>query len=117
MIKLTPEKAPYYENIPANKIYRALLNQAGTNAPTANEQINTIGTIVWTRDGTGTYIGTVTPALDETKTQLYIQQEDTYGHIAIQFYAGQLLLTKIGLQTGFPTIDNFQNLAITIITH
>lgn len=45
------------------KIYRAFLNQTGTNAPTAVVVgPNTIGNIVWTRSTTGIYVGTLANA-------------------------------------------------------
>lgn len=45
------------------KVYRALLTQSGTDAPTATVLENTLGgTLVWTRDGAGTYLGTLAGA-------------------------------------------------------
>ena len=42
------------------KVYTALLSQTGTNAPEAIVLENTLGgTIVWTRTGTGAYLGTL----------------------------------------------------------
>jgi hypothetical protein len=42
------DKRPY-------KVYTALLNQVGTSAPTAEILENTIGNIVWSREGIGRY--------------------------------------------------------------
>lgn len=50
------------------KVYVALLTQASTQAPTAAVLKNTIGTIVWTRGTTGTYVGTLTGAFTVDKT-------------------------------------------------
>src|SRR3990167_5465013 len=44
------------------KVYKALLTQAGTDAPTAIILENTIGNIVWSRNGVGDYLGTLTGA-------------------------------------------------------
>ena len=48
------------KNVRYKKTYKALLTQTGTNAPTAVVLENTIGNIVWTRAGTGSYVGTLT---------------------------------------------------------
>jgi hypothetical protein len=39
------------------KVYTALLNQAGTNAPVATIMENQIGNIIWSYEGTGLYLG------------------------------------------------------------
>ena len=51
------------------KVYTALLTQTGTNAPVATVLENTLGgTIVWTRNNTGQYNGTLTNAFTTDKT-------------------------------------------------
>ena len=53
--------------------YKALLSQAGTDAPTVVVLQNTLGyTWVWTRLGTGSYRGTPSTLLDPAKTALQI---------------------------------------------
>jgi len=53
------------------KVYRALLTQTGTAAPTAVVLENSLGgTVVWTRSIAGTYIGTLTGAFPTAKTFL-----------------------------------------------
>ncbi len=54
------------------KVYRALLTQTGTDAPVATVLENTLGgTVVWTRDDTGLYTGTLAGAFPSaTKTVL-----------------------------------------------
>lgn len=117
MIKLTPEKQPYYELVNQTEIYQAILAQAGTNPPTQIILTNTTGkTITWTRDGVGSYTGTPSTPFNLTKTQLFIGQEDPYAHTSLQFYLGNLFLNKIQLATGFNPTDNITALAITIIT-
>jgi hypothetical protein len=55
------------------KKYVALLTQTGTNAPTATVLDNTLGgTLVWSYDGVGTYIGTLTGAFTLDKTSVLI---------------------------------------------
>jgi hypothetical protein len=50
------------------KVYRALLTQAGTAAPTAVVLVNQIGAIVWARTGVGTYTATLAGAFLAGKT-------------------------------------------------
>ncbi len=50
------------------KVYRALLTQTGTDAPVATVLENTLGgTVVWTYNNDGTYIGTLAGAFPEGK--------------------------------------------------
>ena len=55
-----------------HKVYVAELNNmgAGAVAPVATVIKNTIGDIVWTRTGEGSYVGTLTGAFTEDKTFL-----------------------------------------------
>jgi hypothetical protein len=52
------------------KVYKALLSQSGTDAPTAVILENTLGDIVWTYDGIGSYEGTLNGAFSN-KTVFY----------------------------------------------
>lgn len=55
------------------KKYVALLSQTGTSAPTATVLDNTLGgTLVWSYDGVGSYIGTLTGAFTLDKTSVMI---------------------------------------------
>jgi hypothetical protein len=56
------------------KKYVALMSQTGTAAPTVTVLENSIGDIVWTRDSTGIYEGTLTGAftLDKTYTMMSV---------------------------------------------
>lgn len=58
------------ENMPASyQIYRAILSQTGTSAPTAVVLENTLGgTVIWTRESAGYYRGTLTGKFLITKT-------------------------------------------------
>ena len=51
------------------KTYKALLTQTGTDAPVATVLQNTLGgTVVWTRNGVGSYQGTLVGAFTANKT-------------------------------------------------
>ena len=55
------------------KVYRALLTQTGTDAPVATVLENTLGgEVVWTRDGTGSYLATLANAFTANKTLVYV---------------------------------------------
>lgn len=49
--RLVPQEPKY-------KVYTALLNQSGTDAPVATVLENTLGNIVWSYDDIGSYIAT-----------------------------------------------------------
>ncbi len=54
--------------------YVALLSQSGTDAPVASVVENTLGgTVVWTRDGPGSYLGTLSGAFPVGKTVVFAQ--------------------------------------------
>lgn len=53
------------------KVYRALLTQTSTNAPTATVLENSLGgTVVWTRSVQGVYVATLTGAFPSGKTMV-----------------------------------------------
>lgn len=61
------------------KVYTAFLTQSGTSAPVANVFENTLGgTIVWTRDSTGIYSGTLANAFTVNKTACFITNGSSY---------------------------------------
>lgn len=60
-----------YDAAPPYKVYTALLNQLGTNAPVATVLQNAVGNIVWTRQEAGFYIATLNAAFPINK--VYIQ--------------------------------------------
>lgn len=49
-------------------VYRALMNQSGTNAPVATVLENSIGSIVWARTVAGIYTATLAGAFPASKT-------------------------------------------------
>jgi hypothetical protein len=82
---LTPEENGIYIGglkLSTPKIYRALLNQTGTNAPVATVMENTIGAIVWTRVTNGEYRGTLSGAFTSAKTHaLIVSGEDSIAYV------------------------------------
>lgn len=69
------------ESTVGTKIYRALVTQATTAAPSATVLENGLGgTVVWARSSTGTYTATLTGAFTADKT--FIMQPGEAGTIA-----------------------------------
>ena len=60
--------------LPTYTKYIALISQSSTSAPTVIELENTIGPIVWTRNNTGIYFGTLTGAFTNNKTYVTLSQ-------------------------------------------
>jgi hypothetical protein len=60
--------------LPTYTKYIALITQSSTADPTVIELENTIGPIVWTRNSTGTYIGTLAGVFTLDKTYLTLSQ-------------------------------------------
>jgi len=69
------------------KVYSALLTQTGTDAPVATVLENTLGgTVVWTRNSTGVYFGTLASAFTVNKTFIfpaYSYSDATFGDVDI----------------------------------
>lgn len=64
------------------KVYRALLTQTGTDAPTATVLENTLGgTVVWTYNSPGNYTATLAGAFPFTKTILHLENYNWDGAI------------------------------------
>lgn len=102
--------------VPYAKRYTALLTQSGTGDPSAIVLENGIGTIVWTRNSSGNYTGTLSGAFTANKTWLICQKGDGSG----SFVNG--LLSRSGANTVTLDVrdnsdvvtDNFTNLSIEI---
>jgi hypothetical protein len=60
--------------LPTYTKYIALISQSSTSAPTVIELENTIGPIIWTRNSTGIYYGTLTGAFTLDKTYVMLKQ-------------------------------------------
>jgi hypothetical protein len=59
-------------------VYKALLSQVGTNAPTAVVQLNTLGEVVWIRNSAGSYAATSVNLFTLNKTICKIESITTY---------------------------------------
>lgn len=112
MIKLTPQKAPYYENVTPTKIYKAILTQTGTNPPTVLETVNTLGNIIWTRDDVGIYKGTLNDTFTE-KTMVNVYNVGYYG-TGGGINDEDSIFVSTYLPNGDPTDDALFNTGITI---
>jgi len=64
------------------KIYTALLTQSGTGGPSAVILENSIGDIVWTRQSTGVYVGTLAGAFPTGKTLVMFNSGGTADTVA-----------------------------------
>lgn len=72
------------------KVYRAILTQTGTSAPVATVLENTVGDIVWTRNGQGFYKGTLSNAFDENKTFYYINSKKYLEDVTFSMELGNI---------------------------
>jgi hypothetical protein len=60
------------DQLPGVKVYRAVLTQTGTGAPSATVLDNTLGPVVWTRTSVGRYLGTLAGSFPSGKTVLLV---------------------------------------------
>lgn len=66
------------------KVYKALISEAGTAAPTVKVLKNTLSAaIVWARTSAGLYTGTLTAAFTVDKTSLFMQQPASLNRVEI----------------------------------
>lgn len=63
------------------KVYTATLNQTGTAAPVPTIMDNSIGSIIWTRTGIGTYSGTLSGAFTTGKTTVFLNPAFGTGNV------------------------------------
>jgi len=68
------------------KVYVAKMTQSGTGAPTAVVMENTIGNIVWSRNGAGDYVGTLAGAFSTTDKLWAIVGRPSNTRTATVFY-------------------------------
>lgn len=90
------------------KVYTALLtSQTFLNPPIFSILENTIGSIVWTRVATGSYLATLAGAFKADKTYLSITYPtDSGSHEGVQFRIGYGSVNTILLQTSFTNAPN-----------
>ena len=85
--------------LPTYTKYIALITQSSTSAPTVIELENTIGPIVWTRKGTGEYVGTLSGAFTANKTYAMISNVVADGIVRISTTASEITLITTNLHS------------------
>jgi hypothetical protein len=94
------------------KVYTALLNQSGTNAPVATVLENTFGgTVVWSRNASGNYTGTLTGAF--LLNQTFCSITNTYNNSITASIIGNLSVNSVEVNT-YTGDDKFVNTPIEI---
>lgn len=103
------------QDIRGYAIYNTLLSQTGTGNPTANIiGTNEIGSIVWTRNGLGSYIGTLSGAFTSAKTFILVGQNvDGITANCFRSDVNTITLKTYLTSNGGPT-DGFTDLSIEI---
>lgn len=83
------------------KLYLAHIGQVGTDAPTANIGINTIGAVVWSYSDVGIFWGTLAGAFPTTKTFVYALPFPGSTNVLVQGGAvidpNKIVITSLGL--------------------
>ncbi len=89
-------------------VYKALISQSGTSAPTVVILENTIGAIVWTYNGIGVYRGTLNGAFPNKKTSILMQ---TFQDPATGSGVGVLRITDnyVQVNTGITLDSNYND--------
>jgi len=77
--------------LPTYTKYIALISQTSISAPTVIELENTIGPIVWTRNSTGLYYGTLAGAFTLNKTYVMINQVLLNGIVMAYRFSNNLI--------------------------
>jgi hypothetical protein len=102
----------------APKVYTALLTRTGANEPVATVLgTNSLGSITWTRTGTGTYAGTLTSAFPSGKTFVIIGDANDYTDNPFHmraFRATENEIHVIALNVQEQYTDEFNNVPIEI---
>ncbi len=97
------------------KIYEALLNQSGTDVPTATELYNTLGDITFSRNQAGDYVIQSSALFTANKTHIIVGAA-TYPYVMEYGYSDSsnlYLATRTNL-TGTLADDKLYETAITI---
>lgn len=120
---VTPATTPVYSSAGvkgervAPKIYTCLLTATVGNDPTVTVLgTNEIGSIVWTRNSSGNYTGTLTGAFTSNKTWAMIQAGDMGGNFVNGFISSTSAntITLIVLDNVNAAADAFSNMSIEI---
>lgn len=112
---------PYYEYEGTKKVYIALLNQTGSENPSAIELKNEIGVITWNREGTGSYSAEITGEdFVYTKTLVWCSQQNTSaGKIARGAYwmDGKIIVSQVTFGAPNTQVDELVDVQIKIETY
>jgi hypothetical protein len=84
-------------NIGGVKVYRALLTQTGTGAPTASVQENSLGTLTYSYSSAGVYTVNSSSLFVAGKTFVDFKVSDTTGTVVSSFYSATA--SQIALRT------------------
>ena len=111
------------------KVYRALLTQEGTAAPTVTIIENTVGAVVWTRSEAGLFFGTLSGAFPQNKTHALVTgfsgNDPTTGFQTLDLHRGsdnnvELVVIRWdtdGAWNGGALADGLSELAIQILVY
>lgn len=98
--------------------YVASLNQTGTNAPTVTILENTLGNIVWTRVGVGSYLGTLAGAFPVTNRVWFAkvnpQQTTSRYNIVLNYATANTIQLLAFFNDNVTPIDDIQQASIEI---
>jgi hypothetical protein len=104
-------------SIPAYKVYTALLNQSGTDAPVPTVLENTLGEIIWTRNSVGFYTATSSFARFVLNKTICFTTFGNFLSDPTNAAASYTTDSTVTLNTMIPTDNNydvFSNLAFEI---
>lgn len=96
------------------KVYNALLTQSSEDAPVPSVSQNTIGNVIWTRNGPGNYTATLLGAFLSGKT-LFFMQNTSGTDIIFKVIRNDDNSITVGVYDGgSPTDDYLENTPIKI---
>lgn len=84
------------------KVYSAILNQSGTNAPVATVLENTIGNIVWSYSSVGNYDATLTGAFTNNKVLTFISNSRVNSICTLTRFSDNVLKSAIVITDSVP---------------
>lgn len=103
--------------VAAPKVYRALLTQSGTDAPTAVVLENTLGdTLVWTYEESGSYKADGTVPYAEISTMVFVGNKSFGGGTGHAFAVGNIIVYSFDA-TGAPVDSTLSATPIEILVY
>lgn len=94
--------------------YASLISQSGTDDPTTSVLENSLNLeIVWVRESTGRYLGTLNRSIDIGKTVIFFSTPSTHTGVRGELVADNQI--RLELQNGINVFaDNFENLSFEL---